>query len=176
MGPDAGAHDEGGPLYVARSLQGQGRHDNPQRFGVLYASRSAESVIAEQIQRFRARRITEAHLSREGRPLALASIDESALGPLLDLDDPGNLVARTLRPSGVATRNRRITRRLALSIYEEGLAGFEWWSAIEASWINVTLFEDRALEDLRLAAGAEPLRFADPRVRDAAAVVGVVLT
>ncbi|MGH2653324.1 MAG: RES family NAD+ phosphorylase [Actinomycetota bacterium] len=174
---EAGAalQEEGGPLHVARALQGGGRHDNPGRFGILYASRSPESVVAEQIRRFRARRITPAHFRREGRPMALAAIDDGSLEPLLDLDDPRNLAARDLRPSGVATGKRRATRRMAVQLYEEGPAGFEWWSTIEASWINVTLFADRALERLRLAADPEPLTLDHGAVRAAADVVGVEL-
>jgi RES domain len=112
---------------------------------------------------------------RENGRLSLATIDETELEELLDLDDPRNLVARQLRPSGVATRDRELTQPLALSIYQEGTQGFEWWSAIEASWINVTLFEDRAVDRLAVAGEPEPLTIDHPVVREAAEAVGVLL-
>jgi hypothetical protein len=84
-------------------------------------------------------------------------------------------VRRNLRPSGVATGNREVTRRVALDIYGKGVPGFEWWSAIEASWINVTLFVDRAVPFLGVAGEAQPLTVGHPAVRAAAEVVGVRL-
>jgi hypothetical protein len=94
---------------------------------------------------------------------------------VLDLDDPSNLVARDLRPSGVATRARRPTQRLALRLYEEGVDGLEWWSTIEASWINVTLFADRIGGRLSVVGEPEPLTLDHPAVREAAEAVGVLL-
>lgn len=64
---------------------------------------------------------------------------------------------------------------MALALYEDGLPGFEWWSTIEASWINVTLFEDRVIDKLTLVGEPEPLTLDHPAVRDAADAVGVLL-
>jgi hypothetical protein len=75
----------------------------------------------------------------------------------------------------VATHDREATQPIALALYEEGIDGFEWWSTIEASWINVTLFEDRVVERLSLAGDPEPLRLDHPAVREAAEAVGVLL-
>jgi hypothetical protein len=105
----------------------------------------------------------------------MVAFDDSGLTGLVELDDPRNLLARDLRPSTVATRARKVTQRWAREIHEEGVAGFEWWSTIEASWINVTLFADRAHERVALAADPEPLSLAHPAVRDAAEAVGVLL-
>jgi hypothetical protein len=94
---------------------------------------------------------------------------------VLDLDDPRTLVARDLRPSGVATGDRTVTQRMALDVYREGAVGISWWSTIEASWINLTLFAERATERLRLAGEPEPLGPRHPAVREAAEAVGVTL-
>ena len=119
--------------------------------------------------------VTERHLSREGAQLSLAAVDDSELGDLLDLDDPRNLLERSLRPSRVATSEREVTQPMAVTLYEEGVPGFEWWSTIEASWINVTLFEDRVVDRLTLAGEPEPLTLDHPAVREAAEAVGVLL-
>jgi hypothetical protein len=167
--------EEGGPLYAPRYLQGHGRHDNPDRYGALYVSEAPESVVAELLRYLRRHDVSDTDLLSEGRPYSLVAIDNAELGGLLDLDDPRTLMERELRPSGVATGNRQLTRRVAVDIYEEGVPGFRWWSTIEASWINVTLFVDRALPFLRVVGVAQPLTVGHPAVREAAEVVGVRL-
>jgi hypothetical protein len=171
----AGPHDPGGALYVPRFDQGAGRHDFPDLYGVLYLSRQAVSPLAEHLRILRTRTVTERHLSSEGRLLSLATVDDGGVGDILDLDDPRSLVQRSLRPSAVATRNRELTQSMAVAIYEEGVPGFQWWSTIEASWINVTLFEDRVMDQLTLTGDPEPLTLEHPAVREAAEAVGVLL-
>jgi hypothetical protein len=171
----AGPTDPGGALFVPRFDQGGGRHDHPDVYGVLYVSRVSAAPVAEHLRDLQARTVTNRHLVRDGAQLSLAEVDDDALDDLLDLDDPRNLVARELRPSGVATRNREATQPMALALYEDGLPGFEWWSTIEASWINVTLFEDRVIDKLTLVGEPEPLTLDHPAVRDAADAVGVLL-
>lgn len=173
--PLASPDEPGGPLHVPRFDQGGGRHDNPDTYGTLYLSRTAPSPVAEFLQDFVGRPVEATRLLREGSPLALATIDDDAIGRVLDLDDPSNLVARDLRPSWVATRARRPTQRLALRLYEEGVDGLEWWSTIEASWINVTLFADRIGGRLSVVGEPEPLTLDHPAVREAAEAVGVLL-
>jgi hypothetical protein len=167
--------EPGGPLFVPRLDQGQGRHDNPDAFGTLYLSRVPVSPVAERLTSLRGRIVTDDYLVREGARLSLQIVDESDLERLLDLDDPENLVARSLRPSSVATRNRETTQPIARALYDEGAAGFEWWSTIEASWINVTLFEDRVAGRLSVIGEPEPLTLDHPAVREAAEAVGVAL-
>jgi hypothetical protein len=173
--PDAPSDAEGGPLFVARHLQGGGRHDNPESYGALYVSRVPVSPVAEHLRVWRARGAAGSALRPEGRSLALAALEDSGLDDLVDLDDPRNLVARTLRPSAVATRERTVTRPMARAFYEEGLPGFEWWSTIESSWINVTLFADRALGGLRVEGEPEVVTIQHPSVREAAEAIGVEL-
>jgi hypothetical protein len=173
--PGAAPTEPGGALHVPRAHQGRGRHDDPDTYGALYLSRDPAASIAEILIAFRTQPLVARHLMAEGFPYRLASIEDSAVDDLVDLDDPGTLVERALRPSGVATRVRRVTQRVARSLYEEGAAGFEWWSAIEASWINVTLFEDRVEGRLSVVGAPERLTLDHPAVREAAEAVGVML-
>ena len=172
--PGAGPTDEGGALFVPRLDQGRGRHDNPDAYGALYLSRAPESPVAEVLRDYVARGIPPRPLLREGSPIRLAAVDEGDLD-LIDLDDPRSLAARDLRPSGVATHVRKTTQPLARWLYEEGVAGFEWWSTIEASWINVTLFAERAADGLTVVGDPEALTLDHPAVREAADAVGVLL-
>lgn len=171
-----GVRDAGGPLFVPRIDQGYGRHDDPSAYGVLYLSRSAESAAAEYLKDLRRHEVSPKDLEIDGTRLALATLDEEGLpARLLDLDDPRNLVARNLRPSGVATHDRDVTQVLAGGIFDDGHVGFEWWSTIEASWINVTLFAERALAAISLVGEPEVLTLDHPVVRAAARIVGVRL-
>jgi hypothetical protein len=168
--------DGGDPLTVARGYQGGGRHDNPDVYGALYASRSPVSAVAEALRRFRGREVGGRPLERaDGGRLALATVDDSGLDGLVDLDDPAVLGARSLRPSVVATRNREITQPIALSIYGEGGEGFEWWSTVEASWINLTLFAERAVPKLNVVGDPEVLDLRHPAVLSAGEAIGVRL-
>src|SRR5262245_18261884 len=171
----AAPSEDGGPLFVARTLQGGGRHDNPSEFAALYTSRSAESAVAERIKLFQGRTLTPDHLVRaDGRSYALAALDDGGLDPI-DLDEPRELIKLRLRPSQVATHQRDVTQRIALTIFQEGKVGLGWWSTIEASWPNVTLFSERALELLRLSAEPEPLTVQHPMVVEAAGFLGIRL-
>jgi RES domain len=173
--PAAGPTDPGGPLHAPRFDQGEGRHDNPEVYGALYLSRTPTSPVAEFLREYVGRPLDLGKLLEGGSRAALAVVDESDLAEVLDLDEPANLVARELRPSGVATRARKRTQRQALDLYREGLAGFEWWSTIEASWINVTLFADRSADRLRLVEDPVPLTPDHPVIEEAAAAIGLVL-
>ncbi len=173
--PSAGPSEPGGALHAPRFDQGEGRHDNPGVYGALYLSRTPTSPVAEFLREYVGRPLDLRALLESGSRAALATIDEADLPELVDLDDPANLVARELRPSGIATRTRKRTQRLAVNLYQEGAAGFEWWSTIESSWINVTLFADRAAEHLRLVEDPVPLLPDHPVIREAAEAVGLVL-
>ena len=174
--PDARPDEAGGPLYVPRDGQGAGRHDHPDRYGALYLSRVPESAVAERIQRFRGQTLSDEvfHLVG-GAHYALATFDDLALTRLVDLDDPMELASRQLRPSMVATRDRTVTQRVALRIFEEGMLGLSWWSTLEATWPNVTLFAERASPLLTPVGTPEPLSVQHPVVRTAAQGIGVLL-
>ncbi len=174
--PGTGPADEGGPLFVPRVRQGSGRHDNPDQYGALYVSREPESAVAERIQGFRGQMLAGADLRRtDGSRYALADLDDGDLPPPVDLDDPAELVSRELRPSMVATGHRPATRALAASLFQKGITGFSWWSTLEASWANATLFSERSVPHLRLLGEPEPLSLGHPALRIAADRLGVLL-
>jgi hypothetical protein len=167
--------EPGGALWFPRPFQGSGRHDNPDRYGCLYVAEEPASAVAEALASFRgAGDLRDAMLERSGRRLALVAIDLPDDTPLVDLDEPRVLRAERLRPSVVATRRRTLTQEYAGRIHERhpDVAGLRWWSTLESSWLNVTLF-DRAASRLR----ARPPQFLavedDPAVATAAELLGL---
>ena len=169
----AGGTGADGPLWFPRVYQGEGRHDNPDRYGCLYLSTSPLSTVVEQLARFRGQRLLPSLLRRRGLPLALAELELEDGAEVIDLDVPLVLRRERLRPSGVATRDRRVTQPQALGLYRRyrRVAGLRWWSTYEASWINVTVF-DRASSRLRVHA-IRVLRLDDPAVVEAAELFGL---
>lgn len=171
--PAAGRR-QGGPLYVARELQGAGRHDAPERYAAWYCAREAVSAVAEAIQFARGQSLDDADFVRAGgRVLALVELRLADSARLVDLDDPAALVERSTRPSEVATGRRAVTQRIAAGLFDEGIAGFSWWSTLEAAWSNVTLFHERALPLVSVAARPVPLSVELADVREAAERLGV---
>ena len=162
-----------GPLWFPRALQGDGRHDNPDLYGCLYASASDVSAVVEQLARFRSQRLIQSMLLRRGLPLAVAHVELDDDAKLVDLDDPAVLVQRKLRPSRVATRRRDLTQTQARDIYTDRptAAGLRWWSIHESTWTNVTLF-DRARPSLKPAT-IRMLSFDDAAVIEAAEFLGL---
>jgi RES domain-containing protein len=171
----AGGSQPGGALWFPRAFQGVGRHDNPERYGCLYVTLDPVAAVAEALAQFRGSgQLTDAMLMRGGRRLALCSLElESDGGALVDLDDPAVLVAERLRPSQVATRARERTQAQALRLHDArpDALGLRWWSTLEASWINVTLF-DRAAGRLALDR-FEPLTPSDANTLGAAMFLGL---
>ncbi|HXG75199.1 MAG TPA: hypothetical protein VNJ53_01380 [Gaiellaceae bacterium] len=169
----ARADEPDGPLWFPRAYQGDGRHDNPDRYGCLYTTDREVSAVVEQLARFRGQRLLPGMLARRGLPLALAAIELPDRAQVLDLDDPAVLSAHDLRPSRVATRQREITQPQALVLYRRHrfAAGLRWWSTYEALWANTTLF-DRAARRLTLQ-GVRRLALDDPAVGEAAELLGL---
>jgi hypothetical protein len=162
----------GGPLWFPRPFQGTARHDRPARYGCLYVTEEPVSAVAEALAPFRGTGDMRPELlTRLGRSLALAELALDDGAPILDLDDPRTLVREALRPSQVATRRRTVTQAYAERLFAAGAAGLRWWSTLEASWINVTLF-DRAAASLSVAA-VRPLGTGDEDVRAAARFLGL---
>jgi len=162
--------ERGGALHVPRDRQGSGRHDSPGRYGAFYAARSSEAAVAEVIQAFRGRDLEADDLvAADGSPLALARLEDDALGPLTDLDEPAILVDHAWRPSAVASRSRAVTQPMAARLFDDGAAGLSWWSTLDAAWTNVTLFAERAiaLGDITVAS-VEALTLSHPAVVAAA--------
>jgi RES domain-containing protein len=163
----------GGALWFPRELQGYGRHDNPEVYGCIYAAEDPVSAVAEQLAPFRGTGpLLPAMLVRAGVPLALAGLDLADGTVVVDLDDPLVLDEHGLRPSQVATRHRTVTQIQASEIHASDPAalGLRWWSTLEASWINWTLF-DRAAKALDLS-HVEGLDLNSPVVREAVEFLG----
>jgi hypothetical protein len=156
---------------MARAFQGDGRHDNPDRYGCLYAAEAPVSALVEQLARFRGNVLVPGMLRRRGLPLGLARLELDARTRLVDLDRPEVLAAEGLRPSQVATRRRELTQPQALALHDAGADGIRWWSSFESLWLNVTLFE-RAAPRLRLAE-VEALAPGHPVVREALDLLGI---
>ena len=170
----ADARGEGGALWFPRPYQGDGRHDNPGLYGCLYLSEREVSAVAERLQVFRGqRRLATWMLEREGRALTVAAIEVPDDVPLVDLDEPRVLARERLRPSRIATRDRAATQADAAALFERhaDAAGLRWWSTLESSWPNLTLF-DRAAPRLVLRE-LRPLTVFDAVVREAAELLGL---
>jgi len=173
---DAPPTGPGGALWFPRELQGAGRHDNPDRYGCLYASESPVSAVAEALAPFRGTgALVPTMLLRVGAPLVLAQIQLEDDSDLIDLDEPRVLVRTRLRPSQVATYARALTQAYAMRLYDEHptAVGLRWWSTIEASLANVTLY-DRAADSLRLT-DVQELTLEHPATRDAADLLGLAI-
>jgi RES domain-containing protein len=172
--PSAGPHDRGGPLYIPRGFQGRGRHDNPGRYGCLYATVEAASGVAEILAQFRGQPLVEGMLDLDGMRLAAVPLELPDESELVDLDEPRVLQRERLRPSRVATRDRTATQAYAERLFDahSSAAGIRWWSTFESTWINVTLF-DRAAPGLS-SGPAERLTLDHPSVAEAAELLGLV--
>ncbi len=166
----------GGPLFVHRARQGAGRHDVPELSGAWYLSQSPVAAVAETLQYLRGHTIAAEDFARTGGlRQALAAIDLDDGTRPVDLDDPRELLRRRWRPSRVATLHRPTTQAVARAMFDAGAIGFCWWSVLEASWINVTLFHERALPLVSLAGRPRPLSPALEEVREAAERLGIQL-
>lgn len=166
--------EAGGPLWFPRPWQGGGRHDNPDLYGCLYLAEEPVAAVAEMLAPFRGSGgLLPSMLVRYGRPLVLAELELEDGLDAVDLDDPKVLGAVGLRPSLVATRKRSLTQRQAAEIFESrrAAAGIRWWSTLESTWLNWTLF-DRAAPQLAVAEVRE-MTTEDPDVREAAALLGL---
>jgi hypothetical protein len=171
---DAALTEPGGALWFPRELQGGGRHDNPDRYGCLYASEDPVSSVLEALAPFRGTGVLSPEaLIRAGLPLALVRLDLPEEHLLIDLDEPSVLLGTTLRPSTVATNNRAVTQAYAARLFDEHLdaAGLRWWSTLEAGFANLTLY-DRAASHLSLD-GVELLTLTHAVTRDAAEMLGL---
>jgi hypothetical protein len=103
-------------------------------------------VVAESLAPYRGSgTFSPSMLTRAGLPLSISELELPDRLDVVDLDDPAVLTAEQLRPSAVATRQRRVTQLVARQLFErhaEAVA-LRWWSTLEASWPNATVF-DRA--------------------------------
>lgn len=152
-------------LPPPRALQGAGRHDNADLYTAIYCSTDKVACVSEAIQNFHP--LTDDNLIRAGKRLHLAQFAVGDDRRIVNTDDPRVLVARTLRPSVIATRNRSVTQPTARAIYDAGEDGLLWWSTIESSWINATLFFENISKDITFLDTPIPLTLQSNEIRDA---------
>jgi hypothetical protein len=162
-------------LWFPRLLQGEGRHDNPDLYGCLYAATEPVGAIAETLAPFRGSgRLDPSMLRKAGRPLYLGKLVLTDGAGVLDLDDPEVLVREGLRPSRVATRFRSTTQELAARLHEfhPDAVALRWWSTIESMLGNLTIF-DRGAPMLDLEQRRQ-ISLDDPEVSAAAELLGLI--
>ncbi len=168
-----GLFSDGGPFYVPREFQGQGRHDITDD-GILYASVDAVSSIAENLKRFINLKLKPDHFVLKGDyKLALARFTLEGAN-ILDLREAKEMVRTKTGPVSIATHDREITQALSRAMYQQGVDGFLWWSTLEAKWTNATLFENRIRKKVKLQQ-SELLTPALPEVRAAAKALHIQL-
>ena len=171
----AAADDPGGALWCRGCSRARVATTTPELYGCIYVSETPVSAVAEVLAPFRGTgELAPEMLARGGRQLALAELVlDGGDDALLDLDDGAVLASESLRPSRVATRDRSATQAWARELYERHpqAAGLRWWSTLEASWINVTLFQ-RAAPALSVAE-LDALDPGDEVVTEAGAFLGL---
>lgn len=165
--PGARAGHPGHPLHVPRNSQGSGRIDNPDAYGVLYASTTPDGAIAEAFGHLPA--WSDAMFRVPGRGMRALAAYRLTDDRVLDLDDPAELLARALRPSRVVTRDREVTQAWARAIFSEGRwAGVSWWSRYDARWTSAAVW---AIGALRASRRVTPLGLTVEAVARAALVL-----
>jgi len=151
------------PGFVPRST-GQHRIDNPERYDTLYLAGSVAGAVAERFGTFASWGDWLLEHPR-GFTARLVTFDLSDDRGVLDLDDAGELVARSLRPSRIVTRDRATTQAWAARLHGEGRwAGVSWWSFYDPDWASCALWcppgaaviEGLAVADVATLSGDHP--------------------
>ncbi|MGH7920788.1 MAG: RES family NAD+ phosphorylase [Candidatus Dormibacteraceae bacterium] len=160
------------PSFVPRS-SGQHRIDNAERYDTLYLSAQAPGAVAERFGTFLewGDWLLE-HPRGFNAQLVAFELDEARR--VLDLDDAGTLLERSLRPSRVITRDRRTTQAWASDIHDEGRwAGVSWWSYYNPDWASCGLWCPPGEGSIRglLVVSVEPLAARHPAVIEASQVL-----
>jgi hypothetical protein len=82
-----------------------------------------------------------------GSTRAIATYEVRPDVEIFDLDDADALSRLGLRPSQVVTREREVTQRWALAIYDEGKwGGVRWWSYYDPRWYSCAVWDLGTLE------------------------------
>lgn len=161
-----------------RPAQGQGRFDLPGApGGVLYLAETPEHAVAELIQHYRGRNLDANDLRVAGHSMALVrvSLPNPVRSGVVDLCDPEVLVRIRVRPDQLASRERRVTQRIAADIHATGHTGLRWWSALAGDWHTVVVFRDRIHLSPSEYGTPEPLTLEHAAARNAAAALGIPL-
>jgi hypothetical protein len=173
--PGAAPDEPGGALYVPP--QGQGRLDDPEHYDVLYLGDTRTGVCAEVFNRGKYRRQWSRDMLRgtpklPGSARAMAWYEISDRTPICNLDDPNQLVAQSLRPSQVITRDYAVSRTWALRLFRrKRWCGVRWWSYHDARWASFGLWDRGQIK----TCGVQPLTLDDPNLAEAARVLDIRL-
>lgn len=136
----------GHPLFAPRG-RGAGRIDNPGHYDALYLSSVPAGAVAEtfgDLSVWVPEMLLRPALPGSVRALAAYELEESAR--VFDLDDPRALLEFRIRPSEVVTRDREVTQRWALAIFErKRWIGVRWWSYYDPRWYSYGLWDVRGL-------------------------------
>lgn len=165
----------GSPLYIPRERQGNGRHDIPDNDGVFYGSLNEISAISEALHPYINLKITDKIFHfKNGLVQSIARIS-LVNAKLIDLTKAKDLLKLNISPQDVATLDRRTTRKISYNIYNLGVDGFKWYSALETQWTNLTLYESRIKNKLKLKReNIKPLSLNLAEVQQACKHLGVI--
>lgn len=158
--------DPGGPLYLPPGAGG--RVDNPDAYGVLYASNYEEGAVAEKFGRIPLWD-PQMLIHPNGLPYALASYDLDTGSRLFDLDNAEHLQLLSLKPSDVVRRDLKRSQSWAREIYRFGnWDGISWWSFYGPQWQSIAVWN---AELISLAAPPVVLRISDDAVLETASSI-----
>lgn len=158
----------GHALFVPPS-RGAGRIDNPGYYDALYLSSAPAGAVAEifgDLSVWTPEMLRKPQIPGSVRAVGTYELDESAR--VFDLDDPRALVELALRPSEVVTREREVTQRWALAIFQRrAWTGVRWWSYYDPRWYAYGLWDRGSLR----VVDVQPLKLDSPAVVEAATVL-----
>lgn len=167
--PTARPGQPGHPLYEHRPQRG-GRIDHPDYF-VWYLARQPEAAIGESFANLAAWGESMFDFPQLGARRALGTFWLPDDLPVLDLDDPRELLERSLRPTHVVARNLPVTRAWGHRIWSERSTAdpterqwqaVSWWSFHRPTWTVLASWSRPEVREV------EPLHLDHPAVRDAA--------
>lgn len=143
--PTALPGESGHPLYVHPG-RADGRIDNPNEYESFYVADTAAGAIAETFASHQ--EWTPALL--DGPPYLAGSVRAITTftgdPSIKNLNDAGELLSLSLRPSRVVTRHRAHTQAWALSLYTTGnVDGVSWWSYHDPDWASIGLWDRSGL-------------------------------
>lgn len=175
--------DSGDAMYVHRP-QGRGRLDNPDRYDTWYFGVTSETAVGESFADLAAWRASMFNFpALPGARRALGAFEVPDDARILDLDDANALRDRALRPTQVVSRNRPVTQRWALSIFEETTSdgsrkwdGVRWWSYHRPHWTVIALWTPLGEQPIHSCSRVERLTLTHPAVVDAARSLGMQIT
>lgn len=170
--PTARSGRPGHPLYEHRPQRG-GRIDHPDYF-VWYTARQPEAAVGESFASLAtwADSMFDFPQLQARRALGIYRLpDELAV---LDLDDPAELLKRSLRPTQIVARNLPVTQAWGHSIWDERSPhdhaarrwqAVQWWSFHRPHWTVLASWQRPTLHEV------QPLSLEHPAVVDAAAAL-----